>query len=150
MRFTHPQDYQTILKINQELVNKVVDVTAVIYKVDQVGTKTNSYGESMKKSYFPGIQVPCLIQLNPTNPTAAMGTTDVEQEVEFAFLREELNQRNIYPEVGDIIDFNHSYYEVNNTNEIQLFAGRVEYNHCILCAAHLTRNSAVQLEPPQL
>lgn len=150
MRFTHAYDYQTILKINQELVNTVADISIVLYKVNQAGTKTNSYGESTKKSWFRGVQIPCLILLNPTNPTADVGTTNVEQEVEFSFLREECKARNIYPEPGDIIDFNHSYYEINNTNEVQLFAGRVEYNHAIVCSAHLTRNSALQLEPPQV
>lgn len=150
MIFTSKIDYDTVLKINQELVNTVVDTTVVIYKLNQNATKVNSYGESAKKMWFQGVLVPCLIKRASTQATEDVNTTNVEQESEFAFLRYELEQREIYPEAGDIVDFNNSYYEIDNTNEVQLWAGRVEYNHSIVCSTHLTRNTALQLEPPQV
>ena len=52
MRFTSPRDYQTILKINQELINVVIDTPAIIYKLNQKLTTTNSYGESTKKTWL--------------------------------------------------------------------------------------------------
>ncbi len=31
----------------------------------------------------------------------------------------EMRERNAYPEIGDIIFFNESYFEIDNTNEVQ-------------------------------
>ncbi len=51
-------------------------------------------------------------------------------------------------ETGDIIEFDSQYYEINNTNEIQLYAGQVTYNHQVLCETHLMRKVPLQLEKP--
>lgn len=150
MRFLSPRDYQTIIQVNQELVNKVVDTTVVVYKMNQTVTVTNSYGEAPKKTWFPGVQIPALIDLKETQATSDMSTINTEQPVEIAFLRYECQQRNIYPELGDIIDWNNNYFEIHNTNEIQLIVGQTQYNHSIVCSCHLSTNSALQLEPPQL
>jgi hypothetical protein len=150
MRFTTAQDYTTILKINKELVNTVVDVETVLYKMHQELTKTNVYGEATNKVWYKGVTIPALIRYDATNPTADMQTTNVQQNIEVSYLRQECSDREVYPEVGDIISFNSSYYEINNTNEIQLFAGRTEYNHSIVCSAHLTRKTNLQLDAPQL
>lgn len=150
MRFTTLQDYQTILKINKELVNIVVDVDTVLYKLHQELTQHNLYHEATKKVWYKGVLIPGLIRYDASNPTEDMQTINTQQNIEVSYLRQECNDRNVYPEIGDIISFNHSYYEINNVNEVQLFAGRTEYNHSLVCAAHLVRNTNLQLDPPQL
>lgn len=152
MRFTNPADYATMLKINTELINTVVDIPVVLYKVQQELSETNSYGEATKKTWYKGVSIPCLMkrEQQTTNSDENMRTINVEQPSEFYFLRQALDQRSIYPEIGDIIWFDQQYYEIDNTNEIQLWAGRVEYNHSVTCVTHLTRKSNLQLEPPQL
>lgn len=148
MRFTSTQDWQTILKINQELINKVVDTPVIIYKIQVDKTKSNIYGEGTKKTYFRGVAVPCLIDRQQTAPNAEIGTIDIEQKASFAFLRHELQLRNIYPEPGDIIEFDLQYYELENTNEVQMYAGQVEHNVQVLCDTHLLRRVPTQLERP--
>jgi hypothetical protein len=150
MRFTTSRDYQTMLKINKELINTIIDTPVVLYKMNQELTKTNSYGEATKKTWYIGVQVPCLINRDQANPNVDVQTVNFEQSSEFEFLRVELEARNVYPEIGDIIEFHDSYYEINNVNEIQLYAGRTEYNHSIVCQTHLTRNTNLQLERPSL
>lgn len=148
MRFTSKRDYQTMLKINKELVNVVIDTTVHLFKI-RADTATNSYGEATKKSFYSGVLIPALINRQVTNPVANMQTVDVEQIVEFAFLRKECEDRGIYPEVGDIVLFHSDYFEIDNINEVQLVAGQTSYNHQILCSAHLTRNTTLQLERPR-
>jgi|SRR5690242_3436670 len=150
MRFLTAMDYQTMLKINTELVNEVVDLTVNVYKLNQNATKTNSYGEAPKKTWFQGVTIPCLYKRDDTRATEDVSSINVEQSSEFYFLRQECELRGIYPEVGDIIEFDNNYYEINNTNETQLIAGRVEYKHSIICSTQLTRNSGLQLEQPQV
>lgn len=149
MRFTTPQDYQTMLRINKELINVVVDNRIILYKLQQSLTGLNGYGEATKKTWDTGVEIPLLYHRDQQNPTEDMQTINFEQRAEFRFLRQECIDRGIYPEVGDVIWFDQQYYEVDNTNEIQLVAGRPEYNHSIVCDTHLTRKPALQLDRPQ-
>lgn len=139
-----------MLHINRELVNKVVDTEVVLYKMHQELTKVNSYGEATSKTWYTGVQIPCLIDRGQASPEADMQTVNFQQSTEFQFLRQELQLRQIYPEVGDIVEFDRNYYEVNNVNEVQLYAGRTEYVHSIICQTHLTRKTDLHLERPQL
>jgi hypothetical protein len=148
MRFVNRSDYSTILKINQELINKVIDTPVIIYKIQVDKTKENIYGEGTKKTYFRGVAVPCLVDRQMTAPNAEIGTIDIEQKASFAFLRQELQNRNVYPEPGDIIEFDRQYYELENTNEVQMFVGQTEYNVQVYCDTHLMRRVPSQLESP--
>jgi hypothetical protein len=148
MRFVSSRDLTTITKINQELINNVVDVNCIIYKLHPTLSKTNSYGESTRKSWLPGVQVPMLMDRQDTNPTEQLQTVDVSQDVKFGFLRYELQQRNIYPEQGDVIWFDNNYYEIHNTNENQLWGGHAENKIAIVCECHLTRITNLQIEKP--
>jgi hypothetical protein len=150
MRFTSQRDFDTVIKINKELVNNVIDIQVRVFKINQEVTQVNSYNEAIRKTYFSGVFIPCLFQREESNTTSDMMTVNAEQTAKFSFLRQECQERGIYPESGDIIEYSDSYYEIDNTNEIQLFAGREEYNLSIVCEAHLTRNSAVQLDKPVL
>lgn len=153
MRFAFARDYATIVKINKELINTVIDTPVVIYKVDVSRTKTNLYGEGTNKSYFKGVIVSCLIDRKDSSPEdvhAGKGILDMQQRIEFAFLRSTLEEKNTYVEMGDVIEFDSQYYDVNNTNEIQLWAGQIAYDHQIRCDATLMRVAPTQLEKPSL
>lgn len=148
MRFNSPRDYAAIVKINKELLNTVLDINVVLYKLNQKLSVTNSYGESVKKVWYTGVEVPALIERLDTGMTEEMQTVDVNQDITFAFLRQELQDRGIYPEMSDIVFYDNQLYEIHNTNEIQLWGGRVEYRHSIVCESHLTRSTNLQLDPP--
>lgn len=151
MRFSSPRDYQTMVTLNNELVAKAVDVNVIIYKQNAAKTKTNSYDEAPSKTWYArGVLVPALIDRGQTNPSADMLTTNIQQRSSFSFLRNMLWERNVYPEEGDIIEFDQHFYEIHNTNEIQLWAGQDAYNHAIVCETHLTRKKDLQLEKPIL
>ena len=74
--------------------------------------------------------------------------TDVGGTIEMYFQRENLSSGslNFYPEVGDIVDWNKQYWEVNGITEPQLVAGHPEYNHSINATAHKARLSSLQIE----
>lgn len=148
MRFAAQQDYNTILGINKELVNKVVDTPVILYKVVITETPTNIYGEGTKKTNYTGVAIPCLIDLKNTRQDNKIGTLDIEQNVSFAFLVQELKDRGVYPESGDVIGFYDQFFEINNTNEVQIWAGQTEYNHQVFCDAHLMRKVPTQLQRP--
>jgi hypothetical protein len=71
---------------------------------------------------------------------------DTMQNIEFRFVRSLLEQVDVYPEAGDIVSYNGLYYEIDNTNDVQLVAGQPYNTHSIICSAHLTRRSGIQIE----
>lgn len=148
MRFTSEQDYSLYLHFNKELVNTFIDIPIVLYKLNILQSKKNVYGEATTKKWYVGIQVPCLIDRQLNTAVKDGQTINIEQSAEFSFLRKELEDRNIYPEMGDIIDYNNMYFEIHQVNELQLVAGQTMYNHSIVATTHLTRSSGLQLEKP--
>jgi len=89
------------------------------YKLHQEQTKVNSYGESINKVWYVGVALPGMINRESTSATADMASVNVQQTLEVSFLRQECVERSVYPEVGDIIDYHDTYYEINNINEVQ-------------------------------
>ena len=148
MRFTSEQDYQLFLHFNKELINTFIDVPVVLYKLNILESQKNVYGESTNKRWYKGVQIPVLISRQLNTAVKDLQTVNIEQVAEFNFLRQECIDRNIYPQIGDIIDYNNLYFEIDTTNEIQLIAGQVIHNHSIIASAHLTRKTNLQLEAP--
>ncbi len=137
-----------MLHFNKELINTFIDVPIVLYKLNIIDSKKNVYGESAQKRWYQGVQIPVLVDRQLNTAVKDMSIINIEQTIEFNFLRQECIDRKVFPEIGDIIDFNHTYFELDQLNSIQLIAGQVIYNHAIVATGHLTRSTGLQLEPP--
>jgi|688.fasta_scaffold104991_2 hypothetical protein len=146
-RFVTERDFLFFQHINREVVVDIVDVEVVLYKIIQDIANVNIYGESISKARYRGISLNALIKYPKAQPGSEGFGYDITQPgVEFRFVRKLLQDVNVYPEVGDIIKYNESYYEIDNINETQLVAARPEYNNNIICETHLTRKSSVNIE----
>ena len=71
---------------------------------------------------------------------------DIKQNVEFRFVRSMLEHVATYPEPGDIVGYNGLFYEIDTSVDTQLVAGQPYNSHSIICMAHLTRRSGIQIE----
>ena len=146
-RFVSQKDFNFFQHINRELVSDVVDVDVILYKIALETTAVNLYGEATEKARYTGVELKSLVRYpkNISNTKDGFGV-DVEQNVEFRFVRALLEQVKTYPEAGDIIFYDEAYYEIDNVNDTQLVAGQPQYTTSILCNAHLTRRSNIQIE----
>jgi hypothetical protein len=146
-RFVTERDFLFFQHINREIVVDVVDVEVILYKIIQDIANVNIYGESTTKPRYRGISLNALIKYPKIQPASeGFGYDAAQPGVEFRFVRKLLQDVDVYPEVGDIILYNENYYEIDNTNEIQLIASRPDYNHNIICETHLTRKSSLNIE----
>jgi len=151
MRFGSERDFSHMIAFNNELIQKWVDVNVIIFKVDQVKTKLNSYDEANTRVYFQGVSAPCLVNWGRATMVQDMMTINAEQPgVDFGFVRNMLWEKDFYPEVGDIILFDYRYYEINNINEIKLWIGQEDHSIEVICHTHLTRDQDLQLDMPTL
>lgn len=147
-RFVSQRDFEFFQHINREIVVDVVDVEVILYKIINEIVSINIYGESTEKTRYRGISLNALIKYQKTEAStdAGFGFDANQQNIEFRFTRKLLQDVNVYPDVGDIVGYNQNFYEINNINDAQLIASRPEYNHNIICTAHLTRRSAINIE----
>ena len=146
--FVPQKEFDLINSMNEELIDEVVGQSVDIYKVSVENTDENIYGESTTKYYEVGFRVNCLIMYNEPIVNQDEFGTDTSADIEMYFQRENLasGSLNFYPEVGDIVDWNNNYWEINGTTEPQLFAGHPNFNHQIKATAHFARMSSLQIE----
>lgn len=145
-RFVTERDFQFFQHINKEIVIEVVDLPVVLYKIIPDIVSINIYGESTSKTRYRGINLHALVQYPKTEQASEGFGFDSNQNVEFRFVRKLLQDVEVYPEVGDIIGYDANYYEIDNVNEVQLIAGRPQFDHSVICSAHLTRRSSLNIE----
>ena len=146
--FTPQKEIDTIDSMNEELIDEIIGQSVDIYKVSIDNTEENVYGESTTKYYEVGFRVNCLILFNEPEITLDEFGADENADIEIYFQRNNLasGSLNFYPEMGDIVDWNDYYWEINGTTEPQLLMGHPEYKHSIKVTAHRARLSSLQIE----
>jgi hypothetical protein len=111
--------------MNREVMGNVISQQCAIYKYKLAETKINMYGESSGGKFFDDpVLLYALITIGDnTSPTSELGV-NFDWPMSFAFLRDDLVDANVHPEVGDIILYQESYWEVDNTNITQFWGGK--------------------------
>ncbi len=149
-KFMLGRDLQLFRSIARELVDTVIENTCVLFKVNLNETKVNIYGESMNKTWHPGVELFVLIDKEPDSATYEGFGPDEQQNITFKFDRLLCEERNAYPEIGDVIYFDNSYYEIDNTNEIQFVGGlpgqNSDRNWSIVCSTFMVSKSNLNIE----
>jgi hypothetical protein len=146
--FIPQKEFNLINQMNEELIDEIIGQSVDIYKVNVDKTDENVYGESTAKYYDIGFRVNCLINFSePTIDQDEFGA-DLNSNITMFFQRENLasGSLNFYPEMGDIVDWNDFYWEINGTTEPDLFAGYPNFKHNIVATAHRSRLSSLQIE----
>ena len=146
--FVPQKEIDLIDSMNEELIDEIVGQSVDIYKVSIDNTDENVYGESTTKYYEVGFRVNCLILFNEPEIVQDEFGADENSDIEIYFQRNNLSSGslNFYPEMGDIVDWNDHYWEINGTTEPQLIAGNPNYKHSIVATAHRARLSSLQIE----
>lgn len=123
--FGGARDISLFRNLNRELIWDMISQECVYYKFILDETKVNMYGEaSGAKFYKPPVIFSALIAMGEQNQPAGDMGVDFNWDIEFRFFRDDLVDANVVPEIGDIIMFQESYYEVDNTNSNQFFVGK--------------------------
>ena len=125
-RFIRTRDLEFFDTVNKELVGDpvnskdgVINQEVVIYKVDVYETTTNIYGESSSgRTYKKGVKLACIIDAEDFDFETTEFGPDLNQNATFSFLRQSLiDAGNFVPDIGDVINWNYTYWEVSAINE---------------------------------
>ena len=134
--------------LNQELIDDIIGQTVDIYKVKIDDTTSNIYGESDDgiKYFEKGFRVNCLIQFNEPEVEYEDFGADLNSSIEMFFHKTSLSGSDFYPEIGDVVDWNDFYWEIDGTSEPQLLQGHWDFKHQVKATAHRTRLSSVTFD----
>lgn len=191
--FGEARDISFFRHINRELMGNIISEECVYYKYMLGETKVNMYGEATEGRYFmEPVILSCLIEREQQDyPVTDMGV-DFSWPITFRFLIDDLlnkyqgdnlnntdtfnNTDNVYganlvPEVGDIIMYQNTYYEVDTTNANQFFVGKnpafpftddngnnpletdlanFGWNTSVICKAHYVPSDRVNIQLSRL
>lgn len=153
--FGSARDASLFRHLNKELINDIVSVDVVYFKLSLNDTEENVYGESSEKVYFNPVKVKTLVGRDDQAYTGDEFGMDYSQAITFGFLRDTMNDQNIFPEVGDIVEWDLDYYEIDGIVENTYVAGKNPdtdfnngshgYNVSFVCTGHLSRKSRINI-----
>jgi hypothetical protein len=145
-KFLVGRDLDLFKSIARELVDTVIENTVVLYKINLNETKINIYGESLNKTWHKGVELFALIDKEAQSTQYEGFGSDTLQDITFKFDRGLLEERNIHPEIGDVVYFDNQYYEIGNVNEVQFIGGLPANTYSIVCFAFLVSRSSLNIE----
>ena len=122
--FGGSRDVSLFHNLNKELINDIIQTEIAYYKFALEQTKINVYGEAPGKQYFEPLKIACLIDKQDQSWSSDAFGSDINQTIGFRFLKQELQDINLFPEIGDLLLFKNNFYEVDERVENQLILGR--------------------------
>ena len=157
--FGGSRDVSLFHNLNKELINDIIQTEVDYYKFALEQTKVNVYGEAPGKQYFEPLKIACLIDKQDQSWSSDAFGSDINQIIGFRFLKKELQDINLVPEIGDLLLFKNNFYEVDSRIENQFILGRdPDYaistettdfgkSFSILLNAHISRVEKLNLIP---
>ena len=157
--FGGSRDISLFNTVSKELINDIIQTEVGYYKFALEKTTSNVYGESVGKMYYEPVRIACLIQRSDQAWSSDDFGSDVDQTLNFRFLKVSLKEINLVPEVGDILLFRNNFYETDSKIENQLILGKdPDYaistgandfgnSHSIILTGHLSTVKKLNLIP---
>ena len=122
--FGGQRDINLFHTINDELLKDIIQTEVAYYKFALEVTKINVYGEAPGKNYYEPMKIACLINREDQSWSSNDFGSDINQGINFRFLKNELISINLIPEVGDLLLFRNNFYEIDTKVENQLILGK--------------------------
>ena len=122
--FGGSRDISLFNTLSKELINDIIQSEVGYYKFALEKTTSNVYSESQGKVYYEPVRIACLMNREDQSWSSDDFGSDVNQTLNFRFLKEELKDINLVPEVGDILLFRNNFHEVDSKIENQLILSK--------------------------
>jgi hypothetical protein len=142
------RDAKFLASINAELINAIIDTEIEFFKLNVELSHSNIYGEAERKTYYDSILLPCVITKDEKSSVMDDYGHSYNRTAKFALSRDLLERADLYPQAGDIILWDNEYFEIDNVDANQYFAGKNPdtwpngdshgYSVSIVCDAHVT------------
>ena len=157
--FGGSRDISLFNSVSKELINDIIQLEVGYYKFVLERTTANVYGESMGKTFYEPVRIACLMKKEDQAWSSDDFGSNIDQTIDFRFLKVGLKEINLVPEVGDILLFKNNFYEIDTRIENQLILGKdPDYaistgttdfgnSHSIILTGHLSTIEKLNLIP---
>lgn len=145
-RYYSRRDVRFMNSVNGELMSDIIEQNVIIYKINPNETNSTVYGEAITKYYYEGVKTSCLVESDPQSTSYEGFGPDVKKGTLFRFHQKLCEIKDIYPEVGDIVSWENAFFEISNVVENQFLGGQPEKNYSLICNAHLSRLSKLNIQ----
>jgi len=127
--FGNRRDVNLFTTVNRELLRYIISQEVGYYKYKLNDTISNLYGEAAQTRYFTDpVLINCLISKVDQAWASMEYGPDVDHTLTVNFLREDLQDINLYPEVGDAFNYLDNYFEVDTVTDNQFVVGK-DFEH---------------------
>ena len=126
--FGGKRDVSLFRSVNRELIHRYIDTEVLVYKLNLINTTTNLYDETDSKVYDSATLIPSIVTLE---------------------------DKNIPLEIGDVVEYQSRFFEIDSIVENQNVAGKDPldwyggdghgYSVSVICQAHMTRQSKINI-----
>ena len=123
--FGGARDISMFRGLNRELMGDIIVQECAVYKFKLEETNVNIYGEAAEEKYYEApVLFNVLIDRQDQNyPESDIGI-NFEWGITFKFLRDDLVDAEVVPQLGDIIWYENGYYEIGDLIVNQQFVGK--------------------------
>jgi len=123
--FGGSRDISLFRTINRELMANIISQEVVFYKCNLVETKMNMYGEASSGRVFDKpVLFNALVEVGDQTAPIQDDLVGFNWPLTVKFLRDDLVDANVVPEIGDFIMWQDAYWEIDNENVVQFFVGK--------------------------
>jgi hypothetical protein len=118
------RDSGLVLSVNRELLHGIISNEVAIYKLNLEHTQVNIYEESEQRSYDPPVRAYSLVQLDPPMAETGEAGLSFTRTATFSILKTDLIDSDLVMLEGDIIEYDNTYYEVDQVVDTIYWTGR--------------------------
>ena len=127
--FGNRRDINLFTTVNRELIRNIISQEVGYYKYKLNDTISNLYGEAAQTRYFTDpVLINCLISKVDNVWSSDDFGPNLDHQLTINFLREDLQDIELYPEVGDVFTYIDNYYEVDTVADNQFVVGK-DFEH---------------------
>ena len=138
------------MKTTREQCIEAIDYFFTEGFIDELGTD---------KRYYAGVKLPSLVDREDQSYVEEAYGVDLQQQAMFSFLRKEFTKKDLVPEVGDIIEWDKAYFEIDSFVDNQIVGGKdPDYSistgttdfgnsHSIILSTHISGVERLNLIP---
>lgn len=152
--FASKRDAGFLKGINRELMHKLISIEVGVYKISLEHTQKNIYEESDDKVYHDPVRIFTMVIPQDRESTGDDNGIDINRQVSFGFMKGDLREKELFLSIGDIVEYDGMFYEVDLVRTDNYWAGRNPvtligmqednwpahgYDHSIIVDVHLTK-----------
>lgn len=123
--FASRRDSGFMASVNREILDRITGMEILYYKLSIDQSPSSIYDETTNKVYYePVVLGVHIAKQDVQTDDSELGLLESSQTVMFGFLREELERIQLITQVGDIIRWDSTFYEVDNIRKENYWWGR--------------------------